>query len=435
MPRSVAVLSLLFLLLLASLQPASAQDNEIFFHDGTRVLQLTENTDDDEEPGINDAGTVVWQHYEYKIGGDLYDWDAAICFFDGRTTTTVRSGPVRFDSFMDVFPQINADGHIAWVSMWWTATTFHRAVFRFDGEGVHQMTGYGGIFPPIFLNDNGTLVWPAFQDGLGVQLYLHDGEGGTRIPIPDGYYPWQSYDASSYGVAFPAAPASASNPYAVDVAAAEIFLYDGVSTLRLTHNGYMDDDPSVNDAGQVAWLAEPPDGDDAEVFLFDGASVLRLTDNDLDEVRPEINAQGKAAWCTVYSEEPGLDSEIFLYDGSRVIQLTDNDTHDGDHQIGNGGAVVWKGKEGGENDYEIFLHDGFSVRQVTDNDYSDMEPRINFSGQLAWVARPPDPPYPCGTALVRGPGARSACSPASGILFLTGSLAVLLIARRRARRR
>jgi len=424
-PHLVSILALVLLLGLAL--PGYAQDKEIFLFNGTSMRQITNDSDDDEQPQINDAGGVVWKS-EDNVGSEL---DSEIFSFNGVSAARLTRDHDRLDES----PKIGTDGAVAWQSAHylWDDDNFEVLgieILVYDGESTTVISGSEWALEPL-ITDSGNIVWGGMMLAAGGnQIFVHDGSTVTEIFEPGTFVGYSSYAASNYGVA----AGGIVDPVTYSAAEAEIWVYDGTAVTQLTDNDYLDHEPSINNDGQVAWLAKPPDGDDAEVFLFDGASVVRLTDNDLEEVRPEINEQGKVVWSTAYSAEPGLDSEIFLYDGSTVIQITDNDVSDFGHQINDTGTVVWSGGDG--TDHEIFLYEGGEVTQLTDNEFDDDSPQINASGQVTWVGEPADPPPPDPWAAASTLDTRqvqSQSGAAAWVVLLALPLLVSLVMRRRNR--
>jgi len=161
----------------------------------------------------------------------------------------------------------------------------------------------------------------------------------------------------------------------------EVFLFDGMTTRRLTHNSYADYRCRISDS-YVAWQGY--DGHDTEVFRYDGISVMQLTDNDGPDYNPDISdsyivwkgGQSNAYW----------DLEVFLYDGNAVRQLTNNDH--GDHAPRTEGRfVAWYGGTDGASSesasLEVFLYDGIGTMRLTTNTYRDAWPDVS-SRFVAW---------------------------------------------------
>ena len=249
-------------------------DYEIFLYDGVRTIQLTNNKYDDISPKINN-GQVTWQEHD----GNDYE----IFLYDGSRTIQLTD-----DDYNDWSPQIHK-GEVVWYGRSWSGTTYE--IFFYDGTLTIQLTGsnYDDLNPQI---DNGQIVW----------------HGGRY-----GYF--------------------------------EIFLYDGIKTIKLTNNDYNDVYPQIH-SGQVIWYAYVNKNYRPEVFLYNGMQTIRLTNNNYSDSDSRIH-NGQAVWTA----DRG-DSEVFLYDGTQVTQLTNNAYSDYSPQINNG-QVVWYGYDG--NDYEIFL--------------------------------------------------------------------------------
>jgi hypothetical protein len=167
--------------------------------------------------------------------------------------------------------------------------------------------------------------------------------------------------------------------YGFDGTDDEIFLFDGITTTKLTCNCFAQY-PQVNDNGYVVWQGW--DGYDSEIFLYDGITTTQLTDNAYDDVNPQINNNGYVVWEGFDFIPDWPDWEIFLYDGMTTTQLTDNSYNDYNSQINNNGYVVWRGFDG--TDFEIFLYNGMTTDQLTDNFYNDWYPQINNHGYVVW---------------------------------------------------
>jgi hypothetical protein len=121
----------------------------------------------------------------------------------------------------------------------------------------------------------------------------------------------------------------------------------------------MGTDPRLNDQGQAVWC------DWNQIQLFQNGTVTTLTDNSngFENQSPQINNAGDVVW----SGTDGLTSEIFLYSGGSVAQLTANSPgfDNVNPQINNNGQVVWE-SWGGEH-AEICLYSGGAIAQLTNN--------------------------------------------------------------------
>ena len=279
-------------------------DNEIFLWDGTSTLQITNNAYNDIDPQINDAGEVVWEGY------DGTDWE--IFLWDGVTTAQITD-----NSYDDEHPQINDPGEVVWMGY-----DINYEIFFWDGTTTTQVTNtFWNDFDPQ-INDKGEVTW---------------------------YY----YDGSDY----------------------EIFFWDGITTTQITNNANSDWFPQINNNGEVAWHGS--DGTDNEIFFWDGITTTQVTSNSNTDQYPQINDNGEVVWM-------GSDGgwEIFFWDGVTTTQITNNANNDQAPQINDNGDVVWQASDG--SDYEIFLWDGTTTTHITDDTYTDDEPQINNKGEVVW---------------------------------------------------
>ena len=159
----------------------------------------------------------------------------------------------------------------------------------------------------------------------------------------------------------------------------ELFLYNGVQTMQLTSNGYLEraflftalfpitapsDEPEIdiNASGQVVWSAAVSPGT-MIIFFYDGITTTQLTTNTYVDVRPRINAGGQVVWQGMAD---GATYEIYLYDGVATHRVTTNSFDDVAPEINDSGDIVWMWNDGG--DYEILRAPAETTRQLTSND-------------------------------------------------------------------
>lgn len=168
----------------------------------------------------------------------------------------------------------------------------------------------------------------------------------------------------------------------------EIFFYDGTTITQITSTTFGNQDPEIDELGNIVWRGTLTPGGDSEgstqeIFLWDGSSIMQLTNNSYSDRLPRIS-NGKVVWEAMGFG--GTDSEIFLFDGSSVTQLTNNSFDDSDPRISGNGDVFWVGEAGAPNaGQEIFRFDGTSITRLTNNAYADRGPRVNDVGQAVWT--------------------------------------------------
>jgi beta propeller repeat protein len=292
-------------------------DWEIFYYDGSTVIQLTDNESSDVFPQIS-GDKVVW------AGSDGADDE--IFLYDGSTVTQLTD-----NAHEDGHPRISGD-KVAWHG--WDGNDYE--IFYYDGTTVTQLTdnGFNDEYPEI---SGGNVVWTGY-DGWP-QIFIYDGAAVTQLTDNDyqDYYPM----VSGNNVVWTAE--SAAN------GTAEIFLYDGSAIAQLTDNSYNDYDPWIS-GDKVVWAGRSGPEGTQEIFLYDGSTVTQLTDNDFEDYDPRIFGRN-VVWSG--NSGPGGTAEIFHYEGSTVTQLTDNGFDDTQPQI-SGPRAVWVGYAGPLSTGEIF---------------------------------------------------------------------------------
>jgi hypothetical protein len=334
----------------------------ISFGATNRVTQLTNNSEADWNPQINNNGHVVWR------GKDGSDYE--IFLYDGSTVTQLTD-----NDYADGNPQINDSGYVVWIQQ--------GKVVLYDGSITTELTDNSIIPHSPRINNHGWVVFNGadasgpYYDNAN-EIFLYDGTSVRQITDNDltdvkpqindsGYVVWSgSGDSYTYN---------------------EIFLYDGTDITQITNNVFLDWDFQINANGHVVWQGE--DGSDTEIFLYDGSSITQLTDNAGYDGQPQINDNGYVVmegWSY-----PGYFPDIYLYDGTSTTLLTDNLVDEDAPQLSNNGYAVWAGWDG--SDYEIFLYDGSTVTQLTDNAHKDRDPKINDNGYVVWEGGGIEPDY------------------------------------------
>ena len=316
------------------------------------IIQITDNSYDDQTPHINNNGYVVWS----GRGGQFNDSDYEIFLYNGTNIVQITTN----DYQTDISPRINDNEHIAWHGTY----SGDEEIFLYDGTNIEQITDNSYYDDGPRLNNNGYMAWFG-GDCPNSEIFLYDGTNITQITnnsIRDenpqinnnGSVVWWAYDELD----------------------GEIFLYNGTTAIQLTDNSYSDFNQQINDNGYVVWQGS--DGSDDEIFLYNGSGTTQITNNSYYDGEPQINNNGYVVW----QGGTGSDSEIFLYNGSDITRITNNSYWDGYPQINDNGYVVWQGSDG--SDYEIFLYDGTKIIQITDNSLEDRNPEIGNNGYVTW---------------------------------------------------
>lgn len=294
-------------------------EDEIYFYDGTEIIQITDNSYFDWNPKINNIGQIVWTVHGISSGSEIF-------FYDG--TSIIRLTDNDYDEY---FPEINDNGQVVWSGFdeFWN---YDLEIFLYDGTSVKNISNndFADYNPQI--NDKGYVVWSG-DDG---EVYLYDGTSVTKLPNSayaenpqinnNGYVVWEGWDGTDW----------------------EIFLYDGTKTIQITDNSHYDQNPKISDSGYIVWgRRDLIDGyyTDSEIFLYNDSDIIQLTDNSYDDFDPEVNDKGHVvwAWGPIQHEWPFSGRGISIYDSVNITQLSDYADSYSKPQINDDDYVVWDG--------------------------------------------------------------------------------------------
>ncbi|WP_136798707.1 TolB family protein [Desulfosediminicola ganghwensis] len=139
-------------------------DFEIYFYDGSSIIQVTDNDYDDPcsfygyNLKINNSGQIVWSAYNGS------GWE--IFFYSGSSVIQITDN----DDY-DKDPQINDKGHIVWSTTLADAPN-NSEIFLYNGSTTTQLTDNGGSNQYPQINNNGEIVWVGpDDDGLGGEIF------------------------------------------------------------------------------------------------------------------------------------------------------------------------------------------------------------------------------------------------------------------------
>lgn len=184
-------------------------DTEIFFHDGSSAVRLTDNDYDDRSPRISESG-IVW---EGQVGST-----SDIFLYDGSSVKRLTDS-----GFDDVNPQIDT-GKVVWQGF--DGNDYE--IFLYDGSAVTQLTDND-------CDDVGPRI-----SGLNV-AWKRDGAYEDRVMLYDG----SSTREISVHPCIPGVEISGSNLVWTDAGGpregsyrgGDIFFYDGAEVTQLTDEG------------------------------------------------------------------------------------------------------------------------------------------------------------------------------------------------------
>lgn len=238
-------------------------DHEIFFYDGTTVIQLTDNDRIDRFAQINDSGAVAW----YGLG---------VWLSDGASTIQIAAEG-------GVGVQLNNNGEVVWEGGDGSDTE----IFLYDGSGVTQITDNDFDDHDPQINDSGLVVWwGQTHADSDYEIFRYDDGGITQITDND-YTDWR--------------PRINNSGQAVWVGILElggdreIFYYDGTGITQVTDNEGTDYHPQINDNGVVVWEGQGLNGH-FDIFLYDGTETVQLSMSGFPDEWPQINNADHVIW-------------------------------------------------------------------------------------------------------------------------------------------
>lgn len=200
--------------------------SEIFFYNGSKIIQLTDNQDDESSPWI-DNGQIVWQTFVRDI--DPPGYKNHIFFYNGSTIVQLTKHGTQ--------PQIN-NGQVVWLGC--GGSIDEQGIFLYDGSRIIQLRNTGTYCPVGNIIDHGQVVWMEY-DGHDYEIFLYDGkqiiqltnnnENDSCPSIKNGKVVWSGYDG-------------------------QIFLYNGtLPPIQLRNNNYTSGMPVIDDKGNIVFVS------------------------------------------------------------------------------------------------------------------------------------------------------------------------------------
>ena len=312
-------------------------DDEIFYYDGTTVVQLTENAVPDRMPEISAMG-LVWE----RGSGTTQE----IIFWNG-TETQLTTNTV-LDSVSSL-----SDNRVSWQGGAGTAIE----IFSWDGVNPPANISLNDVVDVLpYANGNNT-VW--VTDSVPNRKVLkHDGTSITIIGASD----FSIEDPRLDGI--DAAWESFKGSMTTD---REIYYYNGTIVQRISNNSFSDFDPQVSD-GHVTWWGGV--FNDFQIYLFDGTTTREISTGIRNQF-PQIDGQ-----YIVWQGFDGNDDEIFLWDGVKVTQLTDNALANTAPRI-SGKHIAWLQSIPSNGNSQEILHTYIDQEQATPDNVTSYSRGIN----------------------------------------------------------
>lgn len=241
------------------------------------------------------------------------------------------------------------------------------------------------------INDSGQVAWGGRVDGVEQIFLCRDGRntqitantpksgGIASLQVNNlGQIAWSQQDYDSTG--------SNSNT--------NVYLYDGSSYQQLNDNhgewDWQSLAPSLNNAGQVAWIQTYQNAnEDWEVYLFTGSGLpTQLSDGTGRSWPPRLNDSGWVTWSGDRRKLDDWDTRVYLYSGALPAPPIAYRPGEGctDPLINNQGQVAWKNIDADAN-YNLYLWNGTSTRitNLGTTNFDSLSPfALNNAGQIIW---------------------------------------------------
>lgn len=163
----------------------------------------------------------------------------------------------------------------------------------------------------------------------------------------------------------------------------------GYEIVQLTDTPWREMFPSINNRGQIAYIARPAGPETQEMFLYEPTTgeTLQITHDDYGDVAPQINDEGVIVWTRGPWQMPWGDIMMRTPDGV-VTPFISNGLYNHDVAINNAGQLAWvqHNRTGcAQNGTAVMFFDGQTVRNIWENDLYNQGPRLNEHGDIVWT--------------------------------------------------
>lgn len=239
---------------------------EIFLYDNGSIVQLTQNTERDLGPDINDSGTIIWARGLPETGYEI------VRLTDGEELSLGIGSSV----------SLNALGHAVWKYLPDPVDCAAEAnVFFYDGQKVTQITEDGRSNQSAEINDMDEIVWTSTDfcaSPWTSEIHLYSGGEIQILPTMTS----QSVVPSINNVGVVAWKS---------IAGIELW-QDGITTLFTEWGGT----PALNDQGHIYFIRFHQDVAAWQSWMYRDGTFHRLTDDTVWNLIGDINEWGECTW-------------------------------------------------------------------------------------------------------------------------------------------
>ncbi len=306
---------------------------QIYFYDGATTNQITNDAYDNGYdrgykfggPDINQLGEFVWVGF-YNPNGES-NW--RIRSYKDGALKQINNQRYYCNNLYDNFPRININGDVVWTQ--YIAPGGEIFLYTNNNNNVKQITNTGKYNNSPRINDNGDIVWSGHISTGNWGIYSYSLEAQKLIYQSPG----QKYLNLNNNCLISFLDNSTINY--------DNYLYTGTDIIKLST--YPGNDnlsyPHLNINGSVVWRGY----NGTEIFLYDGITTKKLSGNNNAKYQPNINDVGQVVWGEAITINNYTTNYVIYLYSNGVITPIYQSTRDQDIsnlQINNKGQVIWE---------------------------------------------------------------------------------------------
>lgn len=296
---------------------------EIFYFDGMRISQLTDNSVDDQNPQIY-GRYIVWEGHDGN--------DKEIFYHNLLSSSTSQ---LTSNSYDDSSPCVY-ESHTAWQYFDGSDYEIHYADLSSLPVTVVPVTNNTGVhdyYPDI---SETRIVWTENSGTTYTIKYRDMANTIGVVPI------LTAYTSPPSNLTIVGSDVIWSQSDGTDM---EIFIEDGTTLNQLTTNDYDDTEPRAF-GSHIVWQQQIAGGT-TEIMYYDGATVSRMTNNAVNDSHPVISGNS-VAWI----RDNGATDQIWFHDGLEAKAVANNSLNATRVEISNS-KMAWQA-EVSSGEFELF---------------------------------------------------------------------------------
>ena len=277
---------------------------------------------------------------------------------DGWEIVEITNDPEFYDRRVD----INDRGQIVF-QRWNYPSPTDSEIMLYDRGVLIQITDDDAFDWLPRINNHTEIVWERFgEDGIADIMLWRDGV----VEVVSG----QPYD--EYGPDINDAGQIVWDAWLEDThRSAEIFLFDGTSSIRITNDRYSDQVPRINENGQIAWTRYEGNWD---IMLYNDGAITPLAPEQLQQQGASLNDLVHVVWSTPFEG-------VQMWDDGGIRQLLE---YGQGATINNRGDVSCDRPDAATNNYTLWVLRQGTLFKLTDGLVDGYLGQINQGGEIAF---------------------------------------------------